>query len=361
MKRKTILFIFAAWSMGCSSPQRRESKLDIPVETIDFASFERIDGAFPEHLVKEKKYILLDDSEDFLFQTVSGFKMKNDRIYILDFRQKKLIVFNRDGKGIGTVGSAGQGPEEYLRIHDFEINDAGDIYLIDGTSDKLFVYDNNRKFVSAQKLPFEADIISCLQNNKLMFELSSWNEGRNKNEMIVVTDAGLETEESYMQYDEYIDNSFRISKDIFVDEGENILYNRSNDNFVYQFSKTGKPVKAYWFDFGKKNVPDEYKKDVEGNMGKYENYCCLRDFIFVNDKYALGMLWENTRTKSFVIDRKNRKLYVNNDNIIAYYNNSVVSYIYPGKYDDIRMADFPDDVKKHVENENFVLCISELY
>jgi hypothetical protein len=371
MKHRAIfgLFILTIWSIGCSTPQKEESKLDIPIETIAFEALERIENIFPETLIKEKKYILLDNSEDdFLFKSIYKIKIKDDKIYILDRKLRKLIVFNIDGKGIEKVGNMGQGPKEYLQIDDFDINDSGDIYIIDGRLDKLFVFDKNFQFVSARKLPFEADIICCLSNNNLLFGLSSWNKGENANRKIAITNADIETEQLYMQYDEYVDDAYWISNYIFVNEGKNILYNRPIDNFVYQFSETGSPVKAYWFDFGKKNVFNEDKKDIEGNIEKYKNYCCLKNFTIINDKYAFGTLWDKTETKTFFIDRKNKKLYLSEtiadadkSNIIGYYNNSIVSYIYPGKYDYLQTMDFPEDVKKHIDEENFVLCLFELF
>jgi hypothetical protein len=372
MKNSTIfgLFILTAGSICCNSPQKEEkTKLDIPVETVDFNSLEVIESALPKTFVKEEKYILLDNSnDDFLFKSIYKMKMKNNRIFILDRRLKKLIVFNQDGKGIGTVGNRGQGPEEYLQIDDFDANDSGDIYLIDGRLDKLFVFDENFQFISVRKLPFEADIIHCLPDNKLMIGLSSWNTGQCKKDMVIITDAELVIEKSYMQYNQYIDETYWISNYIFVNEGKNILYNQPIDNYVYQFSETGRPVKAYRFDFGKKNVLNEDKKDIEGNIEKYKNYCCLKNFTIINDKYALGTLWDKTETKTFFIDRKNKKLYTgetiadaDKSNVIDYYNNSIVSYIYPGKYEHLQTMDFPEEVKKYVEDENFVLCLSELY
>ena len=49
-----------------------------------------------------------------------------------------------------------------------------------------------------------------------------------------------------------------------------------------------------------------------------------------------------------------------NSNFSGYCNNQIISYIYPGKYDNFQAADFPADVKKHVEDENFVLCLYTL-
>jgi hypothetical protein len=369
MKNKSIfiVFLFILLSASCNTKKEQPS-IEMETEIIDFSSFEIIKGSIPEAIIKEKKYILLNSSDSILFGRIDKIKIIKDIIYILDTKLRELIVFNLSGVGIGKIGGVGQGPKEYIRITDFDINDSGDIYFIDGTSDKLFVFDKNLQFVSAKKMPFEADIIQCLPGDKLLFGLSSWNKGDNASMRIAITNLELETEMSCMQYDEYIDNAYGISDYTFINTGDCILYNKPIDNYVYEFSLEGQLRKAYFFDFGKKNVPNEYKKDIEGNLEKFEHYCCIKNFAVVNDKYMLGTLWDGAKTKTFVVDKNNKTAYLSkkeiadadNSNISGFYDNQIISYIYPGKYDDIQATDFPADVKKHVEDENFVVCLYTL-
>jgi hypothetical protein len=356
----------AVWNVNVNS--QKEQFLDIETETIDFWSFKLTQGIISENIVKDKKYILLDHSnDDILFKGIDKIKVINNTVYILDQRLKKLVVFDFTGTGIGSVGHFGQGPEEYLQITDFDVNDAGDIYFIDGNTDRLFVFNKNLQFVSRKNMPFEADIIHCLSNNKLLFGLSSWNKRANENKKIVITDIDMKTEQSCMEYDEYHDDSYWISDYTFVNVGGNILYNKPIDNFVYQFSDAGILTKAWFFDFGKKSVPKEDRKDIEGNNEKYKHYCCLKNFTVVNEKYILGTLRDELKTKPFIISRKNNELYIGEEvangdisNIAGFYDNKFISFIYPGKYEDIQNTDLPENVKQHVADDNFVLCINEL-
>jgi hypothetical protein len=365
-----IIFVAVLFYSSCSTKQGQIT-IDTEVEVIDFFSFSKtVVDEIPESVIKNKKYIKLDGAnEDYFFKGIGKISIVDDRIYILDRRLKKLIIFDTTGTGIGCVGKRGQGPGEYLQITDFSINERGDVYFIDGTldNDRLFVFDKYRQFVSVKSLSFEADIVHCLPGDKLLFGLSSWNKGKYASRKIVVTNSELDMEQVYGEYDEYIDDSYWISDYTFVNIENNIFYNKPIDNFVYQFSETGSLVKAYFFDFGKKNVPNEDKKDIDGNREKYKNYCCLKNFTIINDKYIFGTLRDELKTKTFVIDRNNRKLYISeeiptadNSNISGFYDNQIISYIYPGKYDDIQATDFPADVKKHVEDENFVVCLYTL-
>jgi hypothetical protein len=366
-----VVFVLILLCSSCSTKQR-QIEIEAEVEVIDFFSLNKVEvDEIPASIIKEKKYIKLDASSDeFLFKRINKVIIHNDSIYILDTRIKKLIVFDKTGRGIGCVSSRGQGPGEYLQIEDFDIDSLGNVYFIDGrgSNDRLFVFDKTFQFVSVKKMPFEADIISCLPNNKLLFGLSSWNKWANASKQVAITDMELKTEQSYLQYDEYIDEAYWISSYMFINTEDHILYNKQISNYVYEISPEGQLQKAYLFDFGKKNVPNPYKKDIEGNLDKFKRFCCLKNFVVINDKYIFGTLWDDTKTKNFIVDKNDKTVYLtkkeiadaDNSNFSGYCNNQIISYIYPGKYDDIQAMDFPADVKKHIEDENFVLCLYTL-
>jgi hypothetical protein len=367
MKNRTFLIFITLMMIVCASCTTKkpqvQSQTGTETETIDFFGFETVEGDnIPESLIKKKEYIKLDASaDDFLFKRISKIKICDDRIFILDIITKKLIVFDINGKGIGQVGRIGQGPGEYIRIHEFDVDDSGNIFFIDGTTDRLFIYDGNLKFVAVTKMPFESTMLGCLSNNKLIFGLASWNKGDNASRKIAITDTEMNTGQAYLQYDEYVDEKFIIGLSLFANDGNKILYNQAIDNYVYEFSQDGKPSNTYFFDFGNKNIPNEYKKEIEANYDSFKNYYCIRDLMALNDKYILGTVW-NTNTTNFIIDRNDKILYLYKENagLIGYFDGKIISCIFPGKYNDIQATNLPDDVKKHVENENFVLCLNTL-
>ncbi|MDR0385794.1 MAG: 6-bladed beta-propeller, partial [Prevotellaceae bacterium] len=134
----------------------------------------------PDELIQEKTYIKLDaSSDDAFFKKISKIKIVRNKIYISDNERtvQKLLVFNIDGSFEGLVGRRGQGPGEYLQVSDFDVSTDGTVYVIDGQSDRLFIFDSAFHFVSARKLPFEIDIIHSLSNNQYLLGLSSWNTG----------------------------------------------------------------------------------------------------------------------------------------------------------------------------------------
>jgi hypothetical protein len=359
--------------MICGCGQRSKPIFDVPSEVIEFYSFKMHEDVYiPDELIQEKTYIKLDAStDDALFQSSSKIKIVHDRIYILDGSRavQKLLVFNMDGSFVGSAGRRGKGPGEYLQISDFDVSPRGEVCFIDahGEPDRFFVFDSALNFISVKNLPFEADIMRILPDNRYQFGLSLWNTGENSTWKTAVTNADFETLDKYLLYDEYYDRATWIS-DYFFEQTENhIIYNKPIDNNVYVFSSDGKLEKVYQFDFGNKNVPDEYKKAIEENWEKFRSHCCLICSVIVNDRYCVGTLLDELQKKMFMIDRNSNDLYISKEiaggdcsYLTGYDDNQIISYIYPGKYDNIQSHDLPDDVKKHVENENFVLCLYKL-
>jgi hypothetical protein len=285
--------------------KQHETLSGVPLEVIDFYSFSQQENVFvPEEIVRSKKYIKLDYSEEALFKSIDKIKITNDRIYILGpvaIRFNKLFVFNIDGSFIGTVGTRGQGPDEYLILADFDVDDSGNIYLVDAYMDKdqLFLFNSDFQFQTTKKLPFETDIIKCLSQNRLMFGLARWNEGENSPGIIAITNTDLETLDTFLTYDEYYDPNIQISSPEFVSTENEIFYNKTIDDNVYVFSPDGKLKKVYRFDFGKRSIPDEYKKDMEANWDRYKSYTCLKHFAVVTDN--LGTHGEYDRIDCLMI------------------------------------------------------------
>jgi hypothetical protein len=368
---RTLLFGMTLVIMICGCGQRKDDKpiFDVPTERIDFYSYKihkDVPDIPPDELVREKTYIKLDTStDDALFKSIDKIIIARDKIYILDWMMRKLPVFNIDGSFAGLVGRRGQGPGEYLQITDFDVDDSGNVYIVDGQSDNFFIFDSVFHFVSAKQPPCDVGIVQLLPDNRYLFGLTSWNTKENSKWKIAVTNTDFKTLDTCLLYDEYIDNETVISDYIFIQTEKHILYNQPIDNNVYAFSHDGKLEKVYQFDFGDKNVPNEYKKAIQKNREGFRFRSCLKRFVVVNERYCIGTLLDELQTKAFIIDRNSNDLYLSKEirdygYMTGYSAGQIITYIYPGKYKDIQSQDLPEDVKEHVENDNFVLCLYKL-
>ncbi len=94
--------------------------------------------------------------EEYMFSAVNHLTVDEDeRIYVLDYKNVQVKVFDRDGKYLSTFGQRGQGPGEFFRPRG--------IYIT--SEDEVMVYDmGNRSFIYFSK---EGQFLSSFSTAKL--------------------------------------------------------------------------------------------------------------------------------------------------------------------------------------------------
>ena len=369
MKIVTFLTGVALIAAGCSGikAEVHTDFKNVPLETIDFFGFSEGEvETIPDSYKHNPRYIPLSAGDGkYLFGQADKVVLSNDRIYVMDSRSRRIIVFDMEGNPIANVGRQGRGPGEYITIADFDVDEKGNVIVVDGNQDVLLTYDKNYDFLSSVKPAFDIDAIKCLPDDKLLINLTTWNMLSYKDTQLLVTDMDLNVEKKYLNYGEYIDNNFIISRNIITETPGGILYNQTNNNNVYSFTPQGVPQKLYTFDFGTKNVPDEYKKDVEGNLEKYKNLCLLLKTVFIDDNYIMGWVYLEGKSRIFLIDKKSGVRYteeINDGNmlLIGFSGNTAISLLSPGEWDEVKLEGLPENVISHLKAENFVLSLYDL-
>ncbi len=357
------LLLSLLFLVGCQTG--KESR-DLGEVRIDYqeAKVKPFEDLLCEKPIQEEYVLLRSKSSATDFSIPKKVLIQDGKIFILDgVRFKKLVVFSIDGEGLAQVGMRGEGPREYLSISDFDVADDGKIYFIDGQLDKLFCFNEDFSFVYSKKLPFEADILKAVSGG-FLFGLSSWNTGECEGAKIIRTDWELNVQETFFKYNEYTDPSFWISSYTFTRTKEAIVYNQTIDNHIYLFDFDGNYIESINMDFGSRNVPNEAKKEIESKLEDYEEYDLLKNYVAVTDNYIIGALWKSRKTVPFVYDRQTNTSYLCAEQeeyaspvLIGYSDTLSIAYYEPTM--DISML--PDSVQSFLEQEDFVLCLRNIY
>lgn len=362
MKICFALLLFGVVMNSCNT-KSQDNNLDVPFTTIDFFLLKEksLDNVIKVN--KCENFILLKSNNNKAqFGRIDKVKIKNKRIYITDTRLKMLVVFDDIGNSIGAVGRLGQGPHEYLNIADFDVDNSGNIYMLDGRLNKVFVYNSSLEYLKSIDLPFEADILQLLDNGNLMFGLSSWNSGKKEGAKIVTMDHSGNIIQSYFNYDRFVDPTFWISNYCFSKSSKCIAYNQTINNDVYVFSFFGELQEIIRFDFGKYNVPDNDKLGVESKISNFDDYCLIKKILGVTNDYIIGSIWKQRETKIFIIDRKSGICYLSgkiNDldrNFMCGFSDPFIVSNLDFENDTL----YPDSVNAHLRSENNVLKIQKL-
>lgn len=361
LKYGIYALILLVFSVSCESLEKK--KLSIPIEVIDFDAL-KMETLSTLINRKEPKYILLkNDSGEEVFGRIDKIKIVGKKIYIADTRMRSLAVYDCMGNYLARVGTRGQGPKEYVNLTDFDVDSNGNVYVLDSRLNKMLQYNNRYECIEECALPFEADVLAILENDSLLFGLSSWNEKAGAGHKIALTDKSGKIGKTYLNYDEFVDPAYWISGYMFADDADcQLAYNQTIDNNIYILSRKGKLEKAIFIDFGKENVPNQDKIEIETKLQNYDNYCLVRKVLAVTNKYIIGFIWQHRQTKPFVIDYILKKCYLGDaisdiDRRVGcgYSNGNIISYI------DSEGEELPDSVNLFIRREGIALKFNEIF
>ncbi|MBW8685220.1 6-bladed beta-propeller [Chitinophaga rhizophila] len=365
MKILLSLLFVVLLVIGCAS-EKVKTSLDIPSEHIALAAFnEQVTGGLPSAFVKRKRYINLEMHKDQNYvNIVDKIINTHSRIYVLDKRGKTLAAFDSTGKYLTKIDSR---TREFSNIADFDVDKFGSVYLVDGRANRVLHYSDAFNLMSFKIAPFDIDVIDCLPDGGFLFGLSSWNERDNKHHKLIRTNGFLEAVNTFLYYDDFVDHNFWITGYRFLKTDKETFYNKPLDNEVYTFSPAGDVKKRYTFDFGKMNVPQEDKKEIDTKVSRYDSYRLLSEFTFVNEQYALGRLWDKRKFRFFYADRNKRELYLEDlsatnelSHIMDFDGRRLLTVIYPGEYNENGFKELSDDARGHLKAGGLVLCEYEM-
>ncbi len=352
---------------GCSSEPQEKN-------TIRFASLEKKALAdFPDERIESRTFIKFDSTDpEFLFNDVDNVKIQNGRVYLLFWHRHndtRLLVFDMQGKGVMALARTGLGPEEYYQISDFDVDQSGNIHIIDGNRDELIVYGPEGNFISRKKLPYEVDDIRCLPSGDYLFVLCNWNTGRCAGRKVILAAPDLSVKKEYFRYGENLDLNFILSSNVFTGTTAGFAaFNESLNDNIYIFDQTGSLTDSLRIDFGSRTIPEDEKSDVEKNILRNEAYTCLSGHNTIVNDYVAGNMYSG-HAFSYLIDRTNdiiysdfNKKYADAFSLIlgAADDGRIISYIRPEMFGQEKPTHIPDDVIEHVEDDNFALCITKL-
>lgn len=97
----------------------------------------------------------------------------NDRIYVSDSMNCRVVVFDYDGKYLFNFGKPGYGKSEFNFVYGLASDSKGDLYVADMKNGGIMIFDGNGKFKQqfAEKAASEKIIDApagiCIQDNKV--------------------------------------------------------------------------------------------------------------------------------------------------------------------------------------------------
>lgn len=173
-----------------------EKTLNFDAHNIDSLLYKRIEGV---------KFLALDANDESDIYEVDKMVIKNDLIFIGDFHAGKIVAYDMDGKIKFILYRKGVGPQEYLELKSFAVDDQN-IYILDNFRHCMNIYDcYTGEFKSSKKMPFVAWDIEVLSDDHLIFAFVPLSGGAlSKNQplyKIFVTDKELHIINKFFKYE----------------------------------------------------------------------------------------------------------------------------------------------------------------
>ena len=287
--------------LSCVGETRNTNEKVIDVSECQEKSFDWI-----SLLDKNIQYVKLNtDSEKYSFSNISKLICWNNRFYVNDWRIRRLITFDDKGNPLFVLNRRGRGPEEYLQVTDFDVDDNGGLWILDGQKDVVNHYAEDGKFISSRSTAGRQYSFISYRQNGLLLGLANWDEENDAK--VVQADTNLNILASYSHRPKLSDPNFIFGSVGFTSIRDTIFYNMPIDDDVIMLGSGGY-YGMYHFDFGGRRVPDEVRKSIEPHFSKIHDYSFLMNVVGVFDGIAIGTMCEKTDI-DFIIDIESKIMY----------------------------------------------------
>lgn len=118
------------------------------------------------------RYIKLEATNESLISNVTKLAYRNNCFYILDKSTSSIYVYDNNGNYRYKIACQGAGPEEYVGIDDFVVNDNfSSIDILDVMRQKIMRYDmHDGHFLNSISLSHYTRYIQSVKNNYLSYD-----------------------------------------------------------------------------------------------------------------------------------------------------------------------------------------------
>ena len=263
MKKSIILAVsFSLLFIVCGKSSQEKS--NAVIEEIDGITYVHNIGEpqYPDRTVEFLEEVTFGSEEDeVLLGIPSYFSVRsNGNIYISDFSEKNIKVYNSDGRYLKTIGIEGQGPGEFQTSPILRFLEDGRMLALDMISRRCSFYDKDDNLVESFNWEGYKAILHAISDTLIIFTETSMDREtmESKFKLTMINFDGKDIKELFAlrQSDnvniEFLGRSFPMPQPysplsiIAADEANKVLYHCRGDKFeieIYDFQ--GNLMKKY--------------------------------------------------------------------------------------------------------------------
>lgn len=330
--KKNILYILLIFIfIGCTS-----TKKEVDAETGDIVSIPITDmetdyGKLSD-FAEEIKMIPLEFNDDCILGEIEKIVMSDSCIFIMErYNQQGVYVFDHSGKYLYRIGSRGQGPEEFVNLSDFSLNEEeGLIYLYDLARTKVLVLSFEGDFIKDIPMNYYTDKFEY-QNGLFYLYREYPIYGDPLCSLVIKDDKG----KTVNKYYPIIDNSSYIHDCIFRKLDNEILFAEDMRDSIFTI-KGDQLTPRYFIDYKDKSMSKIDRESIRKGtrmaltvLLECKKMAGIEDIFEINDKVFINNI--NIFIPKFTVwNKKTQEVktftYIVNDLLFVDFNHPIGQY-----------------------------------
>ncbi len=247
-------------------------------------------------VVDHHYYVKLETTAESLIDRVDKVICQQNKIYVLDTKSAAVIVFDEQGKFLFNVRKRGNGPGEYTYLRDLDVDEEGNMYLVDLMTRNVLKYSPEGTYTSTFAQHSYVSNIAVLDHTTYATYLPSFADS-NFDDMIILRNEE-KVVDSYLKADVKPNDLYSLKMSSLLRSEESILFNRDLSDTIFSLDRSGAYPK-YFLDFGdysiKPNARHDRKSFTIGLPNIKEGYS-INNFYETEDYFTCSF---NLKSKSW--------------------------------------------------------------
>jgi len=265
----------------------------------------------------------------------------DDKVFILDGRQSRIFVFDKQANYLYSIGRPGQGPGDLEYPRDFTLSNGGNIYVVNSMAKRLEVFSLKGDFLKRIELELPKEIYYSTPSRILVDQNKNLYIAYNLSSHLIdiYNDQGKYQKSLLKREDEVFipgGNLGNSSQILFLPKDNSILHFNYFTGVFTKISKTGRVEKVFSvFDAFQSKETSKIKNDMRKSRKKRKsNSLSIKGFqlwsnccIDKNSNIYVFLLWKKKKEqqKMFVFSPEGYFLYCKT---IPYFNKTRVNSLF---------------------------------
>lgn len=297
--KNVIGIILVLWMTGCVSELRYQQAG--PAIKIDVTNGNNNDLKILD-VVDSHHYVKLETTTESLINKIDKIICRQDKIYVLDAKSAAIIVFDEQGRFLFAIRKKGKGPGEYTYLRDFDVDEVGNMYLVDLMTKNVLKYSPKGTYISTIAQHSYVSNIAMLDSATYVTYLLSTADSNFDNMLVLRNEE--EVIGSYMKADNRSNELYSLKMNSLL-RSKDILFNRDLSDTIFALDHDGVYPK-YFLDFGDYSIKPSKRNNRKSFMVGLPN---------IKEGYSINNFYETSDyfTCSFNLKSKSWSLYYAKD------------------------------------------------